>query len=121
MLCNKVCSNIALNGDRFSTTENCTLGVIGLSWIGNMTTPREVVEAPLNLDNIRPGFSRLEGINPIYLIIDTCKRSVELPGSTKIRLTLKSSIPSVKIRASRCCCNIRVRSTKGKRITSSIG
>ena len=81
----------------------------------------EVVEASLNPDNIRPGFSKLGGMNPICLITDTCKRSAELPRSTKIRLTSKSPIPSVRIRASRCGYNTQTGSTRGKRITSSIG
>ena len=81
----------------------------------------EVVEAPLNPDNIRPGFSRLGGMNPICLITDTYKRSADLPRSTKIHLMSKSLIPSVRIRASRCGYNTRTGSTRGKRITSSIG
>ena len=61
-------------------------------------SPRDVVEAPLNPDNIHPGFSRFEDENLICLITDTCKRSIELLGSTKIHLTLKSLIPNIKIR-----------------------
>ena len=112
---------MALNGDRFTTNENCTLRVIGPAWTGNMMLPKDIVEALLNPDNIVLGFFRFKGINPICLITDTCKRSGELPKSTKIRLTSKSLIPNVKIRASRCGCNVQLGSTGGKMITSSIG
>lgn len=105
---------MALNGGMSSTTENCTFKVTGSTWMGSMMSSNDVVEAPLNPNNIRPGFSILEGENPICLITDTCKRSVELPRSTKIRLTSKSVIPNVRIRASRCGCNIRLGSTRGK-------
>ena len=111
---------MALNENRSSTTENCTLRVTGLAWIGNTMSPRDVVEAPLNPDNIRLGFSRFNGVYPICLITDTCKRFAELPGSTKIHLTSKSLIPNVRIRASRCGCNIRLGSIGGKVITLSI-
>lgn len=80
----------------------------------------DVVEALLNPDSIRLGFSKLEGINPIYLITDICKRSVELPWLTKIHLTLKSPIPSFKIRASWCDYNTQAGSIGGKMITPSI-
>ena len=112
---------MALKGDRSSTTENCTLRMTGPTWTGSTTSPMEVVATPLNPDRIRPRFSRLEGSSPICLITDACKRSVELPGSTRIRLASKSPIPRDRIRASRCGCNIRVGSTKGKMIVSSIG
>ena len=121
MLCNQARPKIALKGDKSSTIKNCTLRVIGPTWIGSTISSMEVVEASLNPNNIRPRFSRLEGMNPICLITDTCKRFAKLPGSTKIRLTSKPSIPSVKIRASRCGCNTRTGSTGGKRITPSIG
>lgn len=91
---------MALKGDKSSTRDNCTLRVTELAWIGNMMSPRDVVEAPLNPDSIHPGFSRPEGINPICLITDTCKRFVELPRSTKILLTSKFPIPNIKMRAS---------------------
>ena len=97
------------------------LRMIGLAWTGSTTSQRKVVVAPLNPDKIRPGFSRLEGSSPIYLITDACKRSVKLPGSTRIRLTSKSLIPRVRIRASRYGCNIQVGSTRGKMIVPSIG
>ena len=112
---------MALNGDRSSTAENCTLRVIEPTWIGNTMSPKDIVEAPLNPNNIRLGFSRFEGVNPICLITDICKRSAELLESTKIRLTSKSLIPNVKIRASQCGCNILLGSTRGKVITPSIG
>lgn len=86
---------IALKGDKSSTTDNCTLRMTRPTWIDSMMSPRDVVEAPLNPDSIRPGFSRLEGINPICLTTDTCKRSVELLGSTRILLISKSPIPNV--------------------------
>ena len=120
MPCNHTRPNMALNEDRSSTTKNCTLRVIGLTWTGNTMSPRDIVEAPLNYDNIRPGISRLEDINPICLITDTCRRSVELPESTRIRLTSKSLIPNVRIRASWCGCNIRLGSTGEKVIIPSI-
>ena len=112
---------MALKGDKSSTTENCTLRMIGLAWTGSTTSPREVVVAPLNPDKICPGFSRLEGSSPICLITNASKRSAELPRSTKIRLTSKSPIPRDRIRGSRCGCNSRVGSTGGKMIVSSIG
>lgn len=112
---------MALKGDKSFTIENYTLRATGLAWIGNTISPMDIVEASLNPDNIYPGFSKLEGMNPICLITDTCKRSAELPRSTKIVLTSKSSIPSVRIRASLCVCNTRTGSTKGKMITPSIG
>ena len=121
MPCSQAHPNMALNGDRFATIENCTLRITGPAWTGNTMSPKDVVEASLNPDNVHLGFSKFEGLNPIYLIIDTCKRSGELPGSTKIHLTSKSLIPSVRIRTSRCGCNIRLGSTGGKVITSSIG
>ena len=111
---------MALKGDKSSTTENCTLRMTGLAWTGSTMSQRKVVVAPLNPDKIHPGFSRLEGSSPIYLITDACKRSVELPGSTRIRLTSKSPIPKDRIRASRYGCNIQVGSTRGKMIVPSI-
>ena len=119
--CSHVRPNMALNGDRSSTTENCTFRVTGPAWTSNTMSPKDVVEAPLKPDNIRPGFSRVDVENPICLITDTCKRSAELPKSTNIRLTTKSLIPNVRMRASRCGCNIRLESTGGKMITPSIG
>lgn len=101
MMCSQVCPRMALKGDKSSTTDNCTLRVTDPACIGGMMSPRDVVEAPLNLDNIIPGFSRLEGMNPICLTTDTYKRSAELPGSTRILLTFKSPIPNVRMRESR--------------------
>ena len=112
---------MALKGDKSSTTENCTLKVTGPTWTSSTASPREVVEAPLNPDRTRLGFSRLEGTSPICLTIDTCKRFAELPGSTKIHLSSKSPIPRDRIKASRCGCNICMGSTGGKMIVSSIG
>lgn len=100
MLCSKVRPKMALKGDKSSTTNNYTLRVIRPAWIGSMMSLRDVVEAPLNLDNIRPGFFMLEGMNPISLTTDTGNRSTELPRSTKILLTSKSPIPNVRMRAS---------------------
>lgn len=121
MICNQVCPRIALKGDKSSTTDNCTLMVTRSAWIDSTMFPRDVVEAPLNLDNIRPRFSKLEGINLICLTTDTCKRSVELLGSIKILLTLKSPIPNVRMRASQWDCNTRAGSIGGKMIAPSIG
>ena len=121
MLCNQAHPKTALKGDKSSTTKNCLLRVIGLAWIGSAISPMNIVEAPLNPDNIRPEFSKLEGMNPICFITDTCKSSVELPGSTIIHLTLKSPIPSVRIWACRCGYNTWTGSTGGKMITPSIG
>ena len=121
MPCSKAPPNMALNGDRSFTTKNCTFRVTGSTWTGNTMSPRDVVEAQLNLDNIRLGFSRFEGENLICLITDTCKRSAELPRSTKIHLTSKSLISNVRIRTSQCGCNIQLGSIRGKMITPSIG
>ena len=112
---------MALKGDKSSTTENFTLQMTKPAWTGNTTSPREVVAAPLNPDKIRLGFSKPEILSPICLIIDACKRSVELPESTRIRFTSKSPIPRDRMKASRCGCNIRVGSTGGKMIVPSIG
>ena len=121
MPCSQAHPNMALNGDRFATIENCTLRITGPAWTGNTMSPKDVVEAPFYPDSIRPGFPRLDGTKPICLIIDSYKRSIELPGSIRIRLTLKSLTPSIMIRASRCSCNIRLGSIGGKVITPSIG
>lgn len=121
MLCNKVCPRIALKGNKSSTMDNCMLRVIEPAWIGSTISLRDIVEAPLNPNSIRPGFSRLEGINPICLTTNTCKRFVELPGLTRILLTSKSPIPNVRMRVSRCDCITQAGSTGGKRITPSIG
>ena len=112
---------MTLKGDKYCTTENCTLRVTGSAWIGSTISPNEVVDAPLNPDKIRPGFSRLVRLRPMWLMTDVCTRSVELPRSTKMRLTLKSSIFRDRMRASRCSCNIRVGSTSGKMIVPSMG
>ena len=80
---------MTLNGHRSSTTKNDMFRVIRPAWAGNTMSPKDVVEAPLNPNNIRPGFSKFEGENPICLITNTCKRLAELPESTKIRRTLK--------------------------------
>ena len=55
--------------------------------MGNMMSPKEMVEAPLNIDSIRTGFYKVDGGNPIYLNADTCNKSAELSGSTRIHLT----------------------------------
>ena len=112
---------MALKGDKSSTTENCTLMMIGPAWTGSTTSLRDVVAAPLNPDKIRPGFSRPDSSSPVCLITDAYKRSAELPGSTRIRLTSKSQILRDRMRASQCGCNIRVGSTEGKMIVPSIG
>ena len=91
---------MALNGDKFSTIENCTFKIIDPAWMGSTISPREMVEAPLNSDSIRPRFSKADGVNPIYLNANIRNKLAELPGSTKIRLTSKSLIPSVRMRTS---------------------
>lgn len=121
MLGNQVRPKMVLKGDKSSTIENCTLRVTRSAWIDSTMSAREIVEVLLNPNNIRFGFSRLESMNPICFITDICKRFAKLLGSTKILLMSKSLIPSVSIRVSRCGCNIRMGSTRGKRITPSIG
>ena len=112
---------MTLKGDKSCTTENCTLRVIEPAWTSSTISPKEVVAAPLNPNKIHPGFSRPIRLHPIWLITDACKRSVELPGSTRMRLTSKSPISKDGMRASRCGCNIRVGSTGGKMIVPSMG
>ena len=112
---------MTLNGDKSCTTENCTLRVTGSAWTGSTISPNEVVDAPLNPDKVRPGFSRPVRLRPMWLMTDACTRSAELLGSTRMRLTLKSPISRDRMRASRCGCNIRVGSTGGKMIVPSMG
>ena len=71
MPCNQVRPRITLKGNKSSTMDNCTLRVTGPAWIGNTISLRDVFEAPLNPDSIRPGFSKLEGINPFCLTTNT--------------------------------------------------
>ena len=71
MPCNQVRPRIALKGNKSSTMDNCTLRVTGPTWIDSTISPRDVFEAPLNPDSIRPGFSRLEGINLFCLTTNT--------------------------------------------------
>ena len=59
--------------------------------------------------------------NPICLYADICNKSTELPGSTKIRLTLRSLIPNVRTKTSSWDYNTRLGSIGGKVITPSIG
>ncbi|RVW22445.1 hypothetical protein CK203_099234 [Vitis vinifera] len=82
---------MTLKGDKSCTTENCTLRVTGPAWTGSTMSPKEVVDDPLNPDKIRPGFSR------------------------------PSPISRDRMRASRCGCSVRVRSTGGKMIVPSMG
>lgn len=121
MPCSHVRLMMALKGNKSSMIENCTFWIIGLAWMGSTTSLKEVVEAPLNLDSIHPVFSRVDDGNLICLYADICNRSAELPGSTKICLTLKSLIPNVRIRASSWDCSTRLGSTRGMVITPSIG
>lgn len=100
MSCSHVRPMMALNGDKSSIIENCTFRITGLTLMGSMISPKEVVEAPLNPDSTCPRFSRVDGGNPICLNTDICNKSTELPGSTKIRLTSKSLTPNVRKRAS---------------------
>ena len=112
---------MTLKGDKSPTIENCTLRVTGPAWTGSTMSHREVVVAPLNPNKIRPGFSKPDSSRAIWLTTDACKRSIELPGSIRIRLTSKSPISRDMIRASRCGCNIRVGSTGEKTIVPFIG
>ena len=110
-----------MKGDKSCTIENCTLRVTWPTWTGSTISPKEVVDAPLNLNKIRPGFSRPMRLCPMWLMTDACTRLPELPGSTRMRLTSKSPISRDRLRASRCGCNIRVGSTGGKMIVPSMG
>ena len=121
MPCSQVRPMMALKWDKSSTIENCTFWITSPSWTSNTMSPTEVVEAPLNPDSIRPGFSRANDGNPICLYTNIYNRSAELPGSIKICLTSKSLIPNVRLRASSWGCNTQLESTRGKVITSSIG
>lgn len=112
---------IALKGNKSSATKNCTFKTTGLAWTNNTMFPREVVEAPLNPDRIRSGFSKANGGNPICLNADICNKSVELLESIKLCLTSKSLILNVRMGTSWCGCNTRLRSTERKVITPSIG
>ena len=120
-LCSHVCPMMTLKWDKSSTTENYTFWITSLAWTSSTTSPREVVKAPLNLDSIRPGFSRVDGGNPICLNADIYNKSTKLPRSTKIRLTSKSVIPNVRIRASSWCCSTQLGSTRGNVIIPSMG
>ena len=120
MPCSHMRPMMVLKGDKPSTTKNCTFKVTDLALTSNMTYPKGVVEAPLNPDSIHPRFSKADGKNPIYLNVDICNKSTELPGSTKICLTLKSLIPSVRMRTSWYGCNTRLGSTREKVIIPSI-
>ncbi|KAL6312228.1 hypothetical protein AAG906_020313 [Vitis piasezkii] len=97
-LCSHVRPKMTLKGDKSCTTENCTLRVTGPAWTGSTMSPKE----------IRPGFSRPVRLCPMWLTTDACTRLIELPGSTRMRLTSKSPISRDRMRASRCGCNIRV-------------
>ena len=110
-----------LKGDKSCTTENCMLRVIGPAWTGSTISPNEVVAVSLNLEKIRPRFSRLVRLRPMWLITDAYTRSVELPGSTRMPLTSKSPISRDRMRVSRYGCNIRVGSTGGKMIVPFMG
>ena len=112
---------MTLKGDKSCTTENCTLRVTGPAWTGSTISLKEVVTTPLKPDKIRPRFSRPDKSRPMWPITDVCKRSVELPGSIRMRLTSKSPISRDRMRASWCGCNIQVGSTGGKMIVPSMG
>ena len=121
MSCSHVRLMMVLKGDKSSTTENCTFWITGPTWTSSTTCPREVVEASLNPDSIHPGFSRADDGNTICFYADICNKSTELPGSTKIRLTLKSLIPRVRTKTSSWDYNTQLESIGGKVITPSIG
>ena len=112
---------MTLKGDKSCTIENCTLRVTGPAWTGSIISPKEVVNAQLNPDKIRPGFSRPVRLRPMWLTTDACTRSAELLGSTRMRLTSKSPISRDRMRASRCGCSVRVGSIGGKMIVPSMG
>lgn len=100
MPCSHARPIMALNKDRSSTTKNYTFRITGSAWTGSTMSPREVVEDLLNPDSIHLRFSGDDGGNPIYLNATICNRSTELSRSTRILLTLKSLIPSVRMRVS---------------------
>ena len=100
MPCSHVRPMMVLNGDKSSTTENYTFRIIGPAWTTNTISPKDVVEASLNPNSIRTGFSKADGGNSICLNADICNRSAKLFGSTKIHLTSKSLILSVRMRVS---------------------
>ena len=75
--------------------------MIGPAWTGSTISPNEVVAVSLNLEKIRPRFSRLVRLRPMWLITDAYTRSVELLGSIRMRLTSKSPIPRDRMRALR--------------------
>lgn len=119
--CSHMHHMIALKWDTSSTTEKCKFCITGSAWTSSTTSPKEIVKALLNLDSIRTRFSRTNVGNPICLSADIYNRTAKLLGSTKIRLTSKSLIPNVRIRASLWGCNTRLGSTRGKVIIPSIG
>lgn len=121
MPCSHVSPMMVLKGVKSSTTKNCTFWIIGTTWKGNTICPKEVVEAPLNLDSIHLGFSRADGGNPIYLNTNICNKLVKLPGSTKTHLTSKLLIPNVRIRASSWGCSTLLGSTEGNAIIPFMG
>ncbi|KAL6342419.1 hypothetical protein AAG906_009092 [Vitis piasezkii] len=108
-------------GDDFHVVQSCAPqdNIEGLDRQYNIS--QEVVDAPLNPDKIRPGFSRPVRLRPMWLMTDACTRSAELPGSTRIRLMSNSPISRDRMRALRCGCNIRVGFTSGKMIVPSMG
>ena len=112
---------MALKWDKSPTIENCTFWVTRPAWTGNTMSPRDVVVALLNPDNTCFGFSRTVGRSLICLYVDICKRSTELPGSTKILLTSNPLIPNVRTRVSSCGYSTRLGFTGGKVIIPSIG
>ena len=63
-------------------------------------SPKDIVVAPLNPDNIRSGFSKAVGRSLICLKADIYKRLAELPVLIKTLLTSNPFIPSVRIKAS---------------------
>ena len=121
MPCIHVRQMMVLKWDKSSTTENCTFWITGLTWTSSTTSSREVVEALLNPNSIHPGFSRADDENLICLYADICNKSTELPRSTKICLTSKSLIPSVRIRASSWDYNTRLESTGGRSLPHLLG
>ena len=67
ILCSHTHLIITLYGDKSSTTENRTFKVTKSAWMGRMTSPKETVDASLNLVKIWLGFSKADGEYTIFL------------------------------------------------------
>ena len=58
---------MALYNDKSSIIENQTFKVIGPTYMGRMTSPKETVDALLKPIKMRPGFSKVDEEYPIFL------------------------------------------------------